>query len=161
MQAKQINFPAAHQSAGLWSKLRPDTHTQKQDDKWFCHLIRAKEMKDKLSKPPRVTEEHEMIFSCGFDGLDNTRWQWMRRSPDREHAQVWRACCVCLQLCFLPLFVSHLSCLLWAWMSPTCRPTVTQKDDPSRIPRLAISHLYNCQDTGHLWIPSLKKAWDN
>ena len=42
-------------------------------------------------------------------------------------------------------------------MSLTCQPTVTQKGDPSRIPPPAISHLYNCQDTGHLWIALLKR----
>lgn len=89
------SFLAAHQKSGLWSELKPDITWEKKDDKWFCHQIQTKPMKGKLSKSPPVTAEHEMIFSCCFDGLDNTRWQWMGRTPNRGHTQVWRGCFVC------------------------------------------------------------------
>lgn len=49
-----------------------------------------------------------------------------------------------------------MGCLLSAWKSPTRRPTGTQREDPGRIPQLVIEDLYTCEDTGHLWIPSLK-----
>lgn len=107
------SFPAAHQRPGLWSELKPDTSwKKKQDDKCFCHLIQTKQMKGKLFKSPRVTGEHEMIFSCWFDGLDNARWQWMGRTPNREHTQVWRGCFVCLhkdkEAAFLSFFFPAL-----------------------------------------------------
>lgn len=53
--------------------------------------------------------------------------------------------CVLLLLFTLSLNESHLS----AYSN-----TVS---GPKRIPQLVISHLYNCQDTGHLWIPLLKR----
>lgn len=45
---------------------------KKDDDEWFRHWNQTKQMEAKLSKPPQATAEHEMIFSCRFDGFDNT-----------------------------------------------------------------------------------------
>lgn len=44
--------------------MRHNSEETEQYDKWFCHQVQTKQMKDKLFKSPQVTGGHEMIFSC-------------------------------------------------------------------------------------------------
>lgn len=121
-QTKHINlksFPAAHQRPGLWSEHTPDITWKKKDDKWFCHQIQTKQMKGRLSKSPQVTTEHEMIFSCRFDGLDNAWWQWMRRPPNRTYSGVKRLFCLAKIKSFSP-FLFYLILRKGFFLCLTC-----------------------------------------